>query len=86
MVIIFEISPGRLARWALQIQYYNLIINFIPGRTNFIRDLLSRPTSGQEKADCDILAIFVDFPTRSPKEVRQEQWKDDELKIIIECF
>ncbi|GFW27614.1 retrovirus-related Pol polyprotein from transposon 412 [Trichonephila clavipes] len=44
------------------------------------------PTSEQEKADCDILAVFIDFPTRSPKDVRQEQLKDDELKKIIECF
>ncbi|GFT80889.1 transposon Tf2-6 polyprotein [Trichonephila clavipes] len=80
-------SPtGRLARWALQIQSYNLTIDYIPGRSNFIADLLSRPTSEQEKADCDILAVFVDFPTRSPKEVRQKQLKDDELKKIIECF
>ncbi|GFY00106.1 retrovirus-related Pol polyprotein from transposon 412 [Trichonephila clavipes] len=46
----------------------------------------TQPASEQEKADCDILAIFVDFPTRLPKEVRQEQLKDDELKKIIECF
>ncbi|GFT35085.1 retrovirus-related Pol polyprotein from transposon 17.6 [Trichonephila clavipes] len=80
-------SPtGRLARWALQIQSYNLTIDYIPGRSNFIADLLSRPTSEQEKADSDILAVSVDFPTRSPKEVREEQLKDDELKKIIECF
>ncbi|GFT60792.1 retrovirus-related Pol polyprotein from transposon 17.6 [Trichonephila clavipes] len=30
-------SPtGRLARWALQIQSYNLTIDYIPGRSNFI--------------------------------------------------
>ncbi|GFV84625.1 transposon Tf2-6 polyprotein [Trichonephila clavipes] len=46
---------------------------------------LKCPTSEQEKADCDILAVSVDFPTRSPK-VREEQLKDDELKKIIECF
>ncbi|GFX47812.1 transposon Tf2-6 polyprotein [Trichonephila clavipes] len=80
-------SPtGRLARLARQIQSYNLTIDYIPGRSNFIADLLSRPTSEQEKADCDILAVFVDFPTRLHKEVRQEQLKDDKLKKIIECF
>ncbi|GFU15264.1 retrovirus-related Pol polyprotein from transposon 297 [Trichonephila clavipes] len=86
-------SPtGRLARWALQIQSYNLTIDYIPGKSNFIADLLSRPTSEQEKSDCDILAVFVDFLTRSPKEVRQEQLKLNnsprtiELKKIIECF
>ncbi|GFX35246.1 retrovirus-related Pol polyprotein from transposon 297 [Trichonephila clavipes] len=36
-------SPtGRLARGALQIQSYNLTIDHIPGRSNFIADLLSR--------------------------------------------
>ncbi|GFX71003.1 retrovirus-related Pol polyprotein from transposon 17.6 [Trichonephila clavipes] len=80
-------SPtGRLARWALQIQSYNLTIDYIPGRSNFIADLLSRLTLEQEKVDCDILAVFVDFPTRSPKEVLQEQLKDDEPKKIIKCF
>ncbi|GFV55619.1 retrovirus-related Pol polyprotein from transposon 297 [Trichonephila clavipes] len=60
-------SPtGRLARWALQIQSYNLTIDYIPGRSNFIADLLSIPTSEKEKVDCDILAVSVDFPTRSP--------------------
>ncbi|GFS86185.1 transposon Ty3-I Gag-Pol polyprotein [Trichonephila clavipes] len=44
------------------------------------------PTSEQEKADSDILIVFIDFPTRSPKEVRQEQLKDDERKKIIEYF
>ncbi|GFS99640.1 transposon Tf2-6 polyprotein [Trichonephila clavipes] len=63
--------------WALE--------KFREDRT-FIADLMFRPTSEQEKADCDILAVFVDFPTLSPKEVRQEQLKDDELKKIIECF
>ncbi|GFW05007.1 retrovirus-related Pol polyprotein from transposon 297 [Trichonephila clavipes] len=80
-------SPtGRHARWALQIQSYNLTIDYILGKSNFIADLLSGPMSEQEKADCDILAVFVDFLTRSPKEVRQEQLKNDELKKIIECF
>ncbi|GFX16474.1 retrovirus-related Pol polyprotein from transposon 412 [Trichonephila clavipes] len=73
-------------RGALQIQSYYLTIDYIPGRSNFIVDLLSRSTSEQEKANCDILAVFVDFPTRSPKEAHKEQLKDDELKNIIECF
>ncbi|GFY29754.1 transposon Tf2-6 polyprotein [Trichonephila clavipes] len=64
-------SPtARLARWALQTQ----------------QECHSLLSLVKEKADCDILAVFVDFPTRSPKEVRQEQVKDGELKKIIECF
>ncbi|GFX57694.1 retrovirus-related Pol polyprotein from transposon 297 [Trichonephila clavipes] len=85
-LLSLKFPTGRFARWALQIQSYNLTIDYIPGKSNFIADLLSRPTSEQEKADCDIFAVFVDFPTRSPKAVRQEQLKDDELKKIIECF
>ncbi|GFT71354.1 hypothetical protein TNCV_2526441 [Trichonephila clavipes] len=35
-------SPtGRLARWALQIQSYNLKIDYFPGKCNFIADMLS---------------------------------------------
>ncbi|GFT96513.1 retrovirus-related Pol polyprotein from transposon 297 [Trichonephila clavipes] len=64
-------------RWALQIRSYNLIIDYIPGRSHFIADLLSPPTSERMKTDRDILAVFVDFPTHSPKDVRQEQLKDE---------
>ncbi|GFU69557.1 hypothetical protein TNCV_1351171 [Trichonephila clavipes] len=77
---LFKLNANR------EIQSYNLTIDYIPGRSNFIADLLSIPTSEQGKADCDILAVFVDFPTRSPKGVRQEQLKDDKLKKIIEYF
>ncbi|GFX93554.1 transposon Ty3-I Gag-Pol polyprotein [Trichonephila clavipes] len=79
-------KPFVIRTDAFSIESYNLTIDYIPGRSNFIADLLSRPTSEQEKADCDILVVSVDFPTRSPKEVREEQLKDDELKKIIECF
>lgn len=34
-------SPtGRLARWALALQPYDLQIDYVPGRTNFIADML----------------------------------------------
>ncbi|GFX01716.1 retrovirus-related Pol polyprotein from transposon 17.6 [Trichonephila clavipes] len=71
---------------AEHIKSYNLTNDYIPGRSKFIADLLSRTTSEQEKTDCDIPAVFVVFPIRSHKEVRQEQLKDDEVKKIIECF
>ena len=37
-------SPsGRLARWALQLQPYNLQIHYTPGKANVVADTLSRP-------------------------------------------
>ena len=37
-------SPsGRLARWALQLQPYNLQIRYGPGKANVVADMLSRP-------------------------------------------
>lgn len=81
-------SPtGRLARWALQIQSYNLTISYIPGRSNFIADLLSRPVCEHSSTDsCQICAVSVEIPTTSPAELRQSQLEDDDLRKIIETF
>ncbi|XP_035229893.1 uncharacterized protein LOC118201843, partial [Stegodyphus dumicola] len=90
-------SPtGRLARWALQIQSYNLTItflditfldNYIPGRLNFIADLLSRPICEHSSTDsCQVCAVSVEIPTISPAELRQSQLEDDDLRKIIETF
>lgn len=35
--------PGRLARWAMELQHYNLIIQYTLGRTDLVADTLSRP-------------------------------------------
>ncbi|GFV48800.1 transposon Tf2-6 polyprotein [Trichonephila clavipes] len=79
-------SPtGRLARWTLQIQSYNLKIDYFPGKCNFIADMLSRPEYRDEEI-CELKTIIIDFPTRTANELRTEQLKDLELKKIVDCF
>ena len=81
-------SPsGRLARWALQLQEFNLKIEHIPGRANVLADMLSRPScTHAAQESCDICSIIIDVPTRKPSDLRAEQLKDDELKKIIQSF
>ncbi|GFX74338.1 retrovirus-related Pol polyprotein from transposon 297 [Trichonephila clavipes] len=80
-------STGRLARarWALQIQSYNLKNDYFPGKYNFIADMLSRPEYRDEEI-CELKTIIIDFPTRTANELRTEQLKDLELKKIVDCF
>lgn len=79
-------SPtGRLARWALQLQPYNFKIFYTPWRSNMVADMLSRPPC-DEQLKCDIQNFQIDMPSKRPKEIREAQLKDEELKKIIESF
>ncbi|GFW04613.1 transposon Tf2-6 polyprotein [Trichonephila clavipes] len=81
-------SPtGQLARWALEIQSFNLKVQYIPGKANVIADMLSRPVTQEEESFCEENNITIaDMPTRSCKDMREAQLKGDNLKKIIDSF
>ncbi|KAI8574888.1 hypothetical protein K450DRAFT_203290, partial [Umbelopsis ramanniana AG] len=37
-----EEKQGRLARWASELQSYSFVVKYIPGKSNFVPDMLSR--------------------------------------------
>ncbi|GFW94999.1 retrovirus-related Pol polyprotein from transposon 297 [Trichonephila clavipes] len=80
-------SPtGRLTRWALQLQSFNLNMEYIPGKSNVVADMLSRPACHEENELCEVCTVAIDVPSRSPKEIRDEPMKDEELVEIISCL
>lgn len=77
-------SPtGRLARWALALQPYSLQIDYTPGRTNFIADMLSRPLVPEEM---EANLVVVDLPHDNAPNIREKQLDDPEVEKIIRCF
>ncbi|GBM57841.1 Retrovirus-related Pol polyprotein from transposon 17.6 [Araneus ventricosus] len=80
-------SPsGRLARLALQLQSFDLNLEYIPGKSNVVADMLSGLDYDQEIPSCEENTVSIDIPARSPMEIREEQLKDEDLRKIIHCF
>lgn len=76
-------SPsGRLARWSLLLQNYDLRIEYISGKRNVVADLLSRPNL----EEMQLATIEVNLPTQSAKNIREDQLKDPEIEKIITCL
>lgn len=81
-------SPsGRLARWALRLQEYDLEVMYTPGKLNAIADTLSRPPcTGETEKTCGVCTVSIDLPTDGAAKLRREQLSDPEVKKIIDAF
>jgi hypothetical protein len=71
-------TSSRLIRWAMQLQEYDLNINYKPGKQNTNADALSRIP---QQAHC-VCAIMRPLPLTDA--LREHQIEDAEIKIIYE--
>ncbi|GFV07381.1 retrovirus-related Pol polyprotein from transposon 412 [Trichonephila clavipes] len=58
----------------------------IPGKSNVVADMLSRTACHEKNEQCEVCTVAIDVPSRSPKEIPDEQLKDEELVKIISCL
>lgn len=89
-LLALKTPSGRLARWAMKIQHYDLDIGYTPGKVNVVADTLSRPvnddTEKSSSSVCEICPVVVDLPQRRPEDVREAQLNDPEVNKIIVNF
>lgn len=82
-------SPsGRLARWALSLQSYDLRIEYASGRSNVVADMLSRiPSAIENRNEEDTFcSVSVDLPVVKAADIRAAQLEDPDVAKIIRCF
>ncbi|CAG4935861.1 unnamed protein product [Colias eurytheme] len=79
-------SPsGRLVRWALKLQSFDLHIDYAPGKVNVLADTLSRPvTSDGSASESAICPVVVDVPRWNATSTRDAQLADPEVAKIIQ--
>ena len=87
---------GRLGRWVLRLQSFDLEIHYTPERCNAVANPLSRiPEQGdaqlgdapaENAQKLDVCSVSIDLPRRSAEETRTEQLKDSSLREIINAF
>lgn len=86
-LLTLKTPTGRLARWALKIQGFNVRIEYLPGKQNVVADTLPRPPLEDETDDAvSISLIEISIPGYSAADVRREQLKDPDLEKIIRSF
>lgn len=85
-----KLGHGRLTRWTLALQDYNIKWEHVPGKDNIVADVLSRtnPENGDLRDDSityNILKIMIsDAPLKDVfKDIKIKQREDPKLKIII---
>lgn len=78
-------SPnGRLIRWALKLQSFDIGYEYTPGKQNALADMLSRPTCDESsKGECGVYSVTVDLPHYSTSYLREAQLQDPEIEKII---
>lgn len=78
-------SPsGRLMRWALKLQAFDVQYEYTPGKVNVIADALSRPTCNEvSQESCGVCSVIIDTPRKSAATLRSAQLDDPEVCKII---
>ncbi|KAJ8720901.1 hypothetical protein PYW08_006366 [Mythimna loreyi] len=81
-------SPsGRLVRWALKLQSFNITYQYTPGKANVVADTLSRPPCSREdgtEEEHSLCHVVINLPSTSPADLRAAQAADTELYKIIQ--
>lgn len=87
-------APPRIQRMLLNLQKYDIQVEYCPGKNLVVADALSRTGNApvdltlEQQIDCEVCEIMNDLPMseRAFKEFIDETRKDEVLQKVIQCI
>ena len=78
-------APCRVIRWSTKLLQYNFMVQYIPGKDNYVADALSRVPQDTKESHQELFSVTLDRGNATPllhQELKRETDSDAKLQVV----